>query len=337
MIKNNIKIQICIGLVLLSYNIHAQNMVSMSSLHPETDTAGTDKRELAIRYPDLRQFGVSATHFGYSDFDAKLNDVDFASGKIRTERINTFFNTPAVKWNGNSLSASINYTYTSTELKDISNTLPDQELTPLTRDKSNFDLALNYSRSAKIFNHPIIYSLVARGITDGVNSFRRFNLNGSFNLPLKKTEYISFSVGLLVLIDPSAPIPVEPIINYYHKFNSSGTELIVDLPNGVNLKKEIAKNAWFKIGSNQRSYTTFYDRHNAFLEGKVSYNTIELKSGAAFEYLFAKNIILTIDGGYNSFLSAKLFKDGENYRNASFESDNKGTGYVNVGLSLLTF
>jgi len=48
------------------------------------------------------------------------------------------------------------------------------------------------------------------------------------------------------------------------------------------------------VGSNQRSYTTFYDHNNAFLDGKVSYNTIELKNDAAFEYLFAKNIIVDI-------------------------------------------
>src|SRR5690606_24864085 len=138
--------------------------------------------------------------------------------------------------------------------------------------------------------------LVARGITDGVNDFRRFNLNGSFNLPLKKTENTTFSVGLLVLIDPSSPIPVEPIINYYHKFASSGLEFIVDLPNGINVKKGIAKNTWFKIGSNQRSYTIFYNHDNTFLDGKLSYNTIELNSGAAFEYLFAKNMLLTVGG-----------------------------------------
>lgn len=337
MAKNNLKTQVLLALILCSFGVHAQNMVSMSSLHPETDTTGAEKKELAVRYPDLRQFGVSSTHFGYSDFDAKLDDNDFASGKIRTDRISAFFNSPSVKWKGNSLSASIYYTYTSTDLKEVTNKLPVQVLMPLTADKSTFDLALNYSRSATIFNRPIIYSLVGRGITDGVNDFRRFNLNGSFNLPIKKTENSTFSVGLLVLIDPSAPIPVEPIINYYHKFSSSGLELIVDLPNGVNLKKEVAKNAWFKIGSNQRSYTTFYDRHNTFLDGKVSYNTIELKSGAAFEFLFAKNIMLTIDGGFNSYLSARLFKDGEDYNGASFKSENKGVTYIQVGLSLLTF
>jgi hypothetical protein len=222
-------------------------------------------------------------------------------------------------------------------LKDISNKLPEVQLSPLTSDKSTFDLALNYARSGRIFDHPVVYSLVVRGITDGVNSFRRLNLNGSINFPLKKTENTTFSVGLLALIDPSSPIPVEPIINYYHKFVSSGLELIVDLPTGVNLKKQVAKNAWVSAGSNQHSYTIFYDRHNAFLDGKVSYNTIELKSGAAFEYLFAKNIMLTVDGGLNSFLSARLFEDGENYNNASIASSNKSVPYVNVGLSLVSF
>ncbi|MFI2744520.1 hypothetical protein ACG2LH_17425 [Zhouia sp. PK063] len=325
------------GLIVCSYGLKAQNMVSTSSLHPEVDTLNANKKNLAIRYPDLRQFGVEINHYADSDFDAKLKDIDFASGNIRTERINAFFNTPALKWNDNSLSASIYYTHTAIDLKDIYNEFPNQELMPLTVTKNTFDLALNYSRKTTIWNHPIIYSLVARGITDGIDNFRRFNINGSFNIPLKNTENSSFSVGLLVLIDPSAPIPVEPIINYYHQFLPSGIELIVDLPNGINLKKKVVKNAWFKIGSNQRSYSTFYDRFNSFLDGKVSYNTIELKSGLAFEYLFADNVMLTIEGGWNSYLSSKLFRDGEDYHNASLTSENKGVEYVNVGLSLISF
>lgn len=335
---NRTKIQVLLLCFLsLSCAMQAQNMISMSSLHPVADTINAGIKELAIRYPGLRKFGVSFSGFGYSDFDAKLDDRDFASGKIKTERISTFFNTPAIKWKVNSLSAGIYYAYTSTMLKDISNKLPEAQLTSLTSDKSTFDLSLNYARSGRIFNHPVVYSLVVRGITDGVNSFRRLNLNGSINLPLKKTENTTFSVGLLGLIDPSSPIPVEPIVNYYHKFIPSGLELIVDLPTGINLKKEIAKNAWVSIGSNQRSYTIFYDRHNAFLDGKVSYNTIELKSGVAFELLFMKSIMLTLDGGLNSFLSAKLFKEGENYNKASIMSSNKSAPYVNIGLSLVSF
>lgn len=328
---------ILLSLVLWSCSIQAQNMFSTASIHPVTDTTSAGKKELAIRYLSLRQFNVGATSSGYSDFTSKLDDKNFASGKIKTERISSFYNTPALRWKSNSLSATINYTYTSTELKDITNELPDEQIMPLTSNKSTIDLALNYSRSDSIFNHPIIYSLVVRGISDNLNSIRRFNFNGSFSLPLRRTANTSFSVGLLVLIDPSSPVPVEPIINYYHKFATSGLELIVDIPTGINLKKQIAKNAWVMIGSNQSSYSIFYDRNNSYLDGKISYNTIELKSGPAFEYLFAKNLMLSVGGGINSYFSSKIFKDGENYNSASIVGDNKTTPYVNVNLSLLSF
>jgi hypothetical protein len=311
-------------------------MVSMSSIHPAADTVGINKKELAIRYPSLRQFGISVNNYGYSDFEGKMNGNDFANGKIKTARISSFFNTPTMHWQKNSLSASVYYTYTSTKLKDITNESTVGELAALTSTKSTVDLAVNYSRADHIFKHPIIYSLVARGITDNLNTLRRFNFNGSFTLPLKKNENTSFSVGLIALVDPSAPIPLEPIVNYYHKFPTAGLELIVDLPNGVNLKKAMAKNAWFSIGSNQASYSIFYDHYNNYLNGKVSYNTIELKSGAVFEYLFAKNIIISLGGGINNFLSARVFNDGERFSNASLRSTTKSSPYLQAGISLLS-
>lgn len=325
------------GLILGSCSVQAQNMVSVSSLHPVADTIGAGRQELAIRYPGLRQVAFTASGFGYSDFDARLHDDNFSGGKIKTGRISTFVNTPALKWKGNSLSATIAHTYTTVQLKDIVNDLPAAQLMPLTANSNTFDLALNYSRAGSVFHHPVIYALVVRGISDGVNSLRRFNFNGSFNVPLKSTENTSCSVGLLVLIDPSSPIPVEPIVSYWHRFAASGIELIVDLPNGINVKKAVAKNAWLMIGSNQQSYSIFYNQHNAFLDGKTSYNTIELKSGAAFEYLFAKKIMLTVGGGINNYLSARVFKSGEDYSNASLISENKAVPYLNIGLSLLTF
>ncbi|RUT72425.1 hypothetical protein D0817_02125 [Flavobacterium cupreum] len=312
-------------------------MISSASIHPTADTTTAGKKEFAIRYPSLRQFNVAVNSYGYSDFTSKLEDKNFTSGKIKTDRISAFYNTPSLKWKSNSLSATINYTYTSTELKDVINGLPDQQLMVLTSNKSTIDVAVNYSRSDSIFSHPVIYSLVARGISDNLNSIRRFNFNGSFSLPLKRTATTFFSVGLLVLIDPSSPIPVEPIINYYHKFVSSGLELIVDIPTGINLKKQVAKNAWVMIGSNQSSYSIFYDKNNNYLDGKISYNTIELKSGPAFEYLFAKNIMLSIGGGLNSFFSSRIFNEGEKYNNASIIADNKTVPYVNFNLSLLSF
>ena len=315
----------------------AQNMISMTSVHPTADTMEASKQELAIRYPILRQFNTVINSYSYGDFDAKNKDQRFVSGKIRTLRTSSFFNTPAVQWGGNSLSATIFYTYTSIELKDNINYLPEPQVRPLTTDKSTIDLALNYSRSDSIFGHPIVYSLIANFISDKLNTVRRLNFNGSFSLPLIRKRSTSLSVGALLLIDPSSPTPVVPIINYYHKFASSGIELIVDLPTGINLKKQAFKNAWVCIGSNQNSYATFYKSSKGLLNGKASYNTIEVRNGLLFEYLFAKKLILGLGGGINGTLSSRVFNDGEDFSSATVISKNKAVPYVGLSLSLLPF
>ena len=69
---------ILLNVIIGTCGLKAQNMVSMSSIHPATDTAGADKKEMAIQYPALRQFGISFNSYGYSDFDAKINDQNFA-------------------------------------------------------------------------------------------------------------------------------------------------------------------------------------------------------------------------------------------------------------------
>jgi hypothetical protein len=292
---------------------------------------------MAIRYPGLRQFNVVTSSYGYGDFDAKLDDQPFVGGKTRTLRTTSFFNTPAVQWSGNSLSATILYTYTSVKLKDNVNDLPEPQVRPLTSGKSTIDLALNYSRSDSLFHHPVIYSLIVNLISDDLSSIRRFNFNGSLSLPLIRKRNTSLSVGALIVIDPSSPVPVEPIINYYHKFVSSGLELIVDIPTGINLKKQVVRNFWVLAGSNQNSYSIFYNSHEGVLNGKASYNTIEVRSGLAIEYLFARKLILGLGGGINNTVSSRVFRDGEDYSNASVTSKNGSVPYVNFSLSVLPF
>jgi len=331
------KIKLLVLGLLASCCAMAQNMISMTSVHPIADTAVTSKEELAIRYPALRQFNVVTSAYDYGDFNAKINDRQFASGKIRTLRTSSFFNTPALKWAGNSLSATIFYTFTSLRLKDNINDPAGPKVGPLTSDKNTFDLALNYSRSDSIFHHPIIYSAIVNFISNNPGSVRRVNFNGSFSLPLIRKRTTSLSIGALLLIDPSSPLPVLPIINYYHKFASSGVELIVDIPTGINLKKQVVKNAWVSVGSNQNSYSTFYNSHEGLLNGKASFNTIEIRNGLSFEYLLAKKLMLSLGGGINNTASSRLFRDGENYSSASVISKNGSVPYVNLSLSLLSF
>jgi hypothetical protein len=151
---------------------------------------------------------------------------------------------------------------------------------------------------------------------------RRFNFNGSISFPLIRRPNTTLAVRLLVVIDPSSPVPVEPIVNYYHKFTNSGLELLVDIPTGINLKKQVVHNLWVLAGSNQNSYSTFYNSHEGIFNGKASYNTIEVRSGLAIEYLAAQKIMLSLGGGINNTVSARVFRSREDYNSASVTSKN---------------
>jgi hypothetical protein len=331
------KFKLLVLSLLGSYAALAQNMISMTSVHPVADTAGASKHQMAIRYPALRQFNVVTTSYRYADFDAELNDEPFPTQQASILRTAAFFNTPAVQWRGNTLSATVFYTYTSFKLKAVANELPEPQLYPLVSDKSTVDLALNYSRADSLFRRPVIYSLIVNFISGNLSSVRRFNFNGSISFPLIRRPNTTLAVGLLVVIDPSSPVPVEPIVNYYHKFTGSGLELLVDIPSGINLKKQVVHNLWVLAGSNQNSYTTFYNSHEGIFNGKASYNTIEVRSGLAIEYLLAQKLMLSLGGGINNTVSARVFRSGEDYNSASVTSKNGSAPYVNVGLSWVPF
>jgi hypothetical protein len=150
---------------------------------------------------------------------------------------------------GNTLSATFYYTYI--QVSDVTNDLQTPQLSPLTSDNSTLDLSLNYSRLDKLFKLPVIYSAVISGISDNLNTVRRFNFNGGLSFPLIQRANTSLAIGALLVIDPSSQTPVKPIINYYHKFTSSGVELIVDYPRQITVKKEVFKDGWLMFGTCQ--------------------------------------------------------------------------------------
>jgi hypothetical protein len=325
-----------ICMLLCSLGAYAQNMFSMSSLHP-ADTLLREDQTQAIRYPALRQISVTADIFGKGHFTAKMNGKDFASGESQNARISSFFNVPISKWDGNAISATIYHNEQFFNPKEVSNQLPDPQLNNHDLSKSTLGLSLNFSRTDAIFHTPVVYSAVFTGISDNLSSVKRFNFNGSIAFPLKQTADSYLSLGVLVQIDPSAPSPVLPVINYFQKLNSKGLELILDFPEGLSLKQQLAKNAWVYVGTSANTYASFYQSNNPSLPSHYSYNTIELKSGPGFEYLLGKYVILGVSGGVNNIVSARTIAKGNNYNNAFIKTTAKSTAYGEFRISLLPF
>jgi hypothetical protein len=331
--KRNILV---IGLFFCSAGSYAQNMFSMSSLHP-ADTLRSESREQAIRYPALRRASITADLFGSGQYDSKLNGKDFASGKSRNARISSFFSIPVSSWGANVIGATIYHNEQFFNVRETNNQLADPQVNDGGISKSTLGLSLNFSRTDAIFHTPVIYSAVFTGLSDNLKAVRRFNFNGSISFPLKRTADVYLSVGALVLIDPSAPIPVLPIVNYFRKLNHSGLQLILDLPQGASLKQSLSHNFWIYVGTTANTYASFYHSSDPALPERFSYNTVEFKSGPGIEYLFGKYIILGISGGVNSVTTARAIAKGSNYNNAFIKTTGKSTPYGEFRISLLPF
>ena len=323
-------------MLLSSVGAYAQNMFNMSSLHP-ADTTRSEAQEQAIRYLSLRQASVTASFFGSAHFDSDLNEKAFASGKSQNARISSFFAIPVTQWNGNVISATIYHNQQFFQVSEVDNPLPG---TPLNNDdftKSTLGLSLNFSRTDAIFHTPVVYSAVFTAISDNLKSVKRFNVNASIAFPVKHTADVSLSLGALVQIDPSAPFPVLPIVSYYRRLANNGLHLILDFPQGVTLKQPVSKNAWIYVGSTANTFTSFYKPNNPTLPERFSYNTIELKTGPGFEYLFGKYLMLGISGGVNTIVSSTFVAKGDHYKDAFVKNTNKATPYGELRISLLPF
>jgi len=259
------------------------------------------------------------------------------NGKTRNARISTYVTVPISSWNGNVIGASVYHTENFFDVRETANQLDNPKLNTGNMSKSTLGLSLNYSRTDALFHTPVIYSAVLTGLSDNLKALRRFNFNGSVAFPLKRTADTYLSLGALLLIDPSAPIPVLPVINYFHKLNGNGLELIVDLPQGAMIKQALFRNAWVYLGSNYNTYVTFYESDNPALPRRFSYNTIELQSGPGFEYLLGKYVVVGLRGGINSIVSARAIEKGERYNDPFIKTTYKSTAAAALKISFLPF
>lgn len=324
------------ALLLCSAGSYAQNMFNMASLHA-ADTLRSERQEQAIRYPSLRQGSVTVNVFGSAHFDADADGKAFASGESQVVRISSFCAIPITKWNGNAIGVTIYHNHQFFNISEVKGQSPETLPEKSNFSKSTLGLSLNFSKTDAIFHTPVVYSAVVTAITDELKSIKRFNFNGSIAFPVKNTADVSLSLGALVQIDPSAPFPVLPIVNYYRRLNYSGLHLIVDLPQGVSLKQTLSKNAWVYLGSTASTYASFYETGNPSLPERFSYNTIEFKTGPGFEYLIGKYVMLGISGGINTIASASIIAKGDNYKDAVIMNTNKATPFGEFRISFLPF
>jgi hypothetical protein len=324
------------GMLFYGFGTYAQNMFSAASIHP-ADTLREESEDQAIRYPALRQASITTDLFGSTHYASKLNGANFSSGESRNVRISSYFSIPIIRRGLNVISATVYHNQQFSNIREVGNALAEPQVMEGDSSQSTLGLSLNFSRTDAIFHTPVIYSAVLTGLSDNLETLRRFNFNGSITFPLKRTPDVYFSVGLLVLIDPSAPIPVLPVINYFRKLNNNGLQLILDFPQGASLKQSLSSKAWIYVGTTANTYVSFYKYAGSALPERFSNNTIELKSGPGFEYLLGRYVMLGVSGGINNIVSARTIAKGSNYNEAFIRTTGGSAPYAEFRISFLPF
>lgn len=286
------------------------------------------------RFPSTRLFDVQYQQYLPTDFDSELFDAPFEKGEIKNHnRLSVSANLPIImkpKWN---ITTSLRYRYESFETSDVASRIDNTA--PLYDRKDDFHYlsgALSFTYFSKLFNKPFIYN--ASVIVDGTEKDAE-RIKGFFGatLILKKTERTTIGVGLIVLVDPTSPVPAAPTFMMEHKFENSPWTFDFILPQRLMFKRELFKDGRLSLGS-ELNANGFYTYVNQPGFAKVyDYRVLEINSGLTYEHCFGKSIIASFRAGFANVFNSRISERGENTNDYIYSSKQEGTGYFSLGFS----
>jgi hypothetical protein len=292
--------------------------------------------DYATRYPLLRQGFISTDIIGSSKVRAELNDKDLYKGNMNVVRIRSNFNIPLAQWGKNVVTGTVSYQQSNFDTHDLQSYNPgfpggDRNIT-----KSAVGFTATYSRSDSLFNHPISFSGSLSGLTDEFSSIKRINYLGTVTIPVSKNQKSSLTVGLVVIIDPSAIAPIIPVVSYWRKLDTD-LDLYVDFPSRAVVRKQVSKRSWFFAGSELGGNLYFFKLDQPGLPQNTIFSSIDIKTGANFEYLVTKKLVLGVNGGLYTTASPRLF-DHDDKPTAYFAKANGSSApYISFSISFLPF
>lgn len=291
------------------------------------------------KFPTTRIFDVQYEQLGPSNFDSKLFGNHFERGRIESHnRLKASFNLPffTSKTKRFVLTSSLRYKYETYEFGDIYNV---NSATPYTRAKEEihfFAAALSATYVSTLFHKPVIYNATATvdGNEDNVQRVKGFV---TANIVLKRTANTTITVGALAMLDPSAIIPVTPLLTYNHKFENSNWDIDFILPQRLLVRRGLLENGRISLGTELNSESFYLNLSSPNLKGIYELNQLELRSGITYEYRFSSKIIGLLKAGVNNVLSSRVTERGERTSKYIYDQKEDPQGYFRFGISYNPF
>lgn len=290
--------------------------------------------EAAIKNSILRQGAFSSEIVGKTSIHAKLQDNTLFKGKISMNRYRSNFNLPVIEFGKNTVAVSFAYLQQHIKIDDVESFNPQLPVGNMTIDRKTLTGTLSFVRVDSLFNKPAFYTASVSGL-GGEHSIQQVNYIASATVVVKRTPTTSLSLGAILILDPTSPLPIVPQISYFHQFKTGGLQLIVDLPRRAIVRKILSSKSFASFGTELSRTNAFFDIDNKFMPKVANYSTLELRTGPAYEYRISKKIILTVNGGLFTPLSSDLKEKGSS---KSFLTNTNGMSpYIDFSISVLPF
>jgi len=293
--------------------------------------------EAAVRNPILRQIVVSTEVTGNSTIKSDLYGNRLFEGKVAQSKTSALVTLPLASWGKNSITGSFLFEHHEFSLSDVkavsSEYLSDFQDPKFSRNTVGFNVG--YQRIDSLFGRNVVYAANVNGVTGKAGSIQRMNFLGTFIINLKQTTTTNFSAGLVLNIDKSINIPIFPVVTYWHKFPND-MELNVNLPQQAYLRKNFNNKLSASIGTTISISNSFFEYPDqTVIPQNISYTVMGLQNGVGIEYRLAKKIMISLNGGIQTPLTARAFEVGKNSADYFINNKTGASPYVKLSVSLL--
>jgi hypothetical protein len=292
--------------------------------------------QAAINNPILRQVHISTDLISSGNLESKLLGEEFLKGKASTIRTTVVVNIPVLSWGKNKIIASGTFFQQELSAREVKSKFAEVDGQDFDFNKGTVGLTASFQRRDSLFGRPVFYMASISGVTNEPDAIKKVSFLGTAVFPMKQTAKTRTSLGLVVNIDPGLKIPAFVIFSYWHQFDNE-IELNFNVPSSVGLRRAFSDRLWATFGTTLGGSLAFFDLNSPNLPRDVNYTTMDLRTGLGAEYRLGKKVIVGVNGGMLTPLSARAFDRNKSASDHFLSNKISNAPYVNFSLSLLPF
>lgn len=293
--------------------------------------------EAALVYPRLRQLTISHQQGFKGGISSKDQTGPLYDGRFQSARTTIQMNVPLVESKMGALIANIGAIHQFSSLSEVTNRNPAKVVGESNQYIPMVSLGLSLARKDTLFNRPFTYSATVSGIFDPAFTKSRITVSGVLMTPLIKTATTTLMGGVVVSIDPSSPIPAFLLLSYSRRFQASKMNLMIDLPHRLALRKGMSPRTSLTLQSELAGNNSFFEYNSSSLPQKLTFSTLEIKSGLLYEYRFTKKMVFSLSAGALTTATSKIYAESLKPDDYLIKNKNATVPYAQFGISFLPF